>query len=72
MKNAIELFSVIGCTLVLLVQLLRIVWLYFPSFMQKTKIYKVKIPKKPEMLIYFIAAIIILLYHIVVTAKKIF
>lgn len=70
--NIIRLIICIACASEILVQLLRIIWLYFPSFMQHSFIYKRKNPKKPEMVLYCISLIVAMAYYITMTLTKVF
>jgi hypothetical protein len=60
----------IACVCEIIIQLLRITWLYFPSFMQGTFLYKWKGLKKTEMLIYYCLAIAAMAYYVFITVKK--
>lgn len=71
-KNAMQLLFCIACACEIFIQSFRIIWLYFPSFLKKTVVYKLKEPKKTEMLLYFALFIFAMGYYIVVTADKIF
>lgn len=68
----IELLICLSCMYAIFIQLLRIVWLYFPSFKQRTSMYKIKVPGKTEMLLYFILAIVAMAYFIFVKMEKYF
>ncbi|HAO46772.1 MAG TPA: hypothetical protein PLZ45_08645 [Ferruginibacter sp.] len=70
MKMVIEILIGITCIYAILVQLLRIIWLYFPSFIHRTRVYKVKEPVKMEMLLYFVLAIVVMSYFIFITVTK--
>lgn len=52
-------------------QILRIIWLYFPSFMQGSFLLKNKDYSKTELLLYYILAIIAMGYYIKNTLEKI-
>lgn len=68
--DIINLLLCIGCGCEVIIQLLRITWLYFPSFMQGSFLYKRKGLKKTEMLIYYSLAIAAMVYFIFVTIEK--
>jgi len=72
MKYIIEILVAVACVYGIFIQLLRILWLYFPSFLKKSFIFKSKEPAKSEMLLYFLAAITLMAYFIFVSLKKIF
>lgn len=72
MKNIFEILGALACIYGIFVIILRIIWLYFPSFLKANRIYKLKDPAKAEMLCYFLAALLCLSYFIVRTAEKIF
>ena len=71
MRIVIEVLIGIACIYAILVQLLRIIWLYFPFFIRRTGLYKMKEPVKTEMLLYFILAIVAMTYFIFVTTERI-
>jgi hypothetical protein len=71
MKTIIELLVAGACAYGLFIQLLRIIWLQFPEFLKHTGLYNAKQPKKLEMFLYFLVAIIAMSYYIVVTIEKI-
>lgn len=71
MKSFIEILLCISCIYAIFMQLLRIIWLYFPSFMQRSSLYKIKVPGKTEMLLYFILAIVTMAYFIFIKMQKI-
>jgi hypothetical protein len=70
--DIIKLMLCIACAAEIFVQLFRIIWLYFPSFMQRSFLYKRKGLKKTEMLIYYVLAIVAMAYYIFITTEKIF
>ena len=70
MKTVLEILLCISCLYAIFIQLLRIVWLYFPSFKQRSSVYKIKVPGKMEMLLYFILAIVAMAYFIFITSEK--
>lgn len=70
MKTIIEALICISCVYAIFIQLLRIIWLYFPSFKQRSSVYKAKVPGKTEMLLYFILAIVVMLYFIFIKVQK--
>ncbi|HNU87154.1 MAG TPA: hypothetical protein PKJ94_02645 [Ferruginibacter sp.] len=70
MKTVLEILLCISCIYAIFIQLLRIVWLYFPSFKQRSSVYKIKVPGKTEMLLYFILAIVAMAYFIFITSEK--
>lgn len=70
MKTILEILLCISCLYAIFIQLLRIVWLYFPSFKQRSSVYKIKVPGKTEMLLYFILAIVAMAYFIFITVEK--
>ncbi len=70
MKMIIELLICLSCVYAIFIQLLRIIWLYFPSFRQRTSVYKIRVPGKTEMLLYFVLAIVVMAYFIFVMAEK--
>jgi len=71
MKMIIEILLVLACVYAIFMQLLRIVWLYFPSFMQRSSLYKIKVPGKTEMLLYFILAVVVMAYFILIKLQGI-
>lgn len=70
MRTAIELLIGITCIYAIFVQLLRIIWLYFPSFIRNSRLYKMKEPIKTEMLLYFVLAVAVMSYFIFITSGK--
>ncbi len=70
MRISIEIVIGITCIYAILVQLLRIIWLYFPSFIRNSRLYKMKDPVKMEMLLYFLVAIAVMSYFIFITTEK--
>jgi hypothetical protein len=66
----IELLICLSCLYAICIQFLRIVWLYFPSFKHRSSIYKIKVPGKTEMLLYFILAIVAMAYFIFIISEK--
>ncbi len=70
--SIIRLLVCVACAYAIFIQLLRIIWLYFPSFLKETLIYKVKEPAKTQMLFYYIMASLIMAYTIFVSLEKIF
>ncbi len=72
MENIIELLVASACAYAIFIQLLRIIWLYFPTFIKNTIIYRARQPRKLEMLLYFLLAITALVYNIVITIETVF
>ena len=72
MKIVIELFVALVCAYAVVLQLLRIIWLQFPGLLKNTRLYRIKEPRKIEMLFYFLITITALLYNILLTAEKYF
>jgi len=70
MKNIVQILAALACVYGILVLLLRITWLYIPSFLKGNRIYKLKEPAKGEMLFYFLASILCMSYFIVRTIEK--
>ena len=70
MKTIIELLICLSCVYAICIQLLRIIWLYFPSLGQRTSMYKIKVPGKTEMLLYFVLAIVVMAYFIFIKVEK--
>ncbi|MFN8308165.1 MAG: hypothetical protein U0T79_15445 [Ferruginibacter sp.] len=70
MRTLIEILIGITCLYAIFIQLLRIIWLYFPTFIRGTYLYKVKEPIKTEMLLYFVLAIMAMSYFIFITVDK--
>ena len=71
MQTIIEILLSLACLYAIFMQLLRIIWLYFPSFMQHSSLYKIKVPGKTEMLLYFILAIVVMAYFIFIKMQKV-
>jgi hypothetical protein len=71
MKTIIEILLSLACVYAIFMQLLRIIWLYFPSFMHRSSLYRIKAPGKTEMLLYFILAIVVMAYFIFIKMQKI-
>jgi len=70
--DIVKLLLCIACTAEIFIQLFRIIWLYFPSFMQGSFLYKRKGLKKTELLIYYVLAIVAMVYYIFVNTENIF
>lgn len=71
MKIIIEILLSITCVYAIFIQLLRIIWLYFPSFIRGRSMYKIKDPGRTEMLLYFILAIVAMAYFIFIKMQNI-
>lgn len=70
MRILVEVLIGITCVYAIFIQLLRIIWLYFPFFIKGTGLYKMKEPVKTEMLLYFVLAIVAMTYFIFVTTER--
>lgn len=70
--NIIRLLICLSCLYAIFIQVLRIIWLYFPSFIRRTSLYKMRESRKTEMLLYYILAIVAMLYYTIVTAEEYF
>ena len=70
MRTLIGTLIGITCLYAIFIQLLRIIWLYFPAFIRGTYLYKLREPIKTEMLLYFVLAIVAMSYFIFVTVEK--
>jgi hypothetical protein len=70
MKNIVEILVALACVYGVFVLIFRIIWLYFPYFLQGKRIYKLKEPVKIEMLFYFLAGMLCMCYVIVNTIEK--
>ncbi len=70
MKNIFEILISVGCAVGILKTLLRIIWLYFSSFLKNSRLYKIKEPDKVEKLLYFLAPMLCMAYYIVQTIEK--
>ena len=58
-----RILIIIGCAYAFVLQIFRILWLYFPDLLKGNNIYKRKSLSKFELLLYFIAMLLILLYY---------
>ncbi len=67
----IRILITIGCFYALIIQVMRLIWLYYPDFIKGSSIYKHKEPSRFDLIIYFIAMLIILGYTIYLTVIKI-
>jgi hypothetical protein len=67
----INLLLCIACAGEIFIQSLRIVWLYYTSFMKKSFIYNLKEPNKTEALLYYILFIIAMGYYIFISIEKV-
>ena len=70
MKNIFEILIAVGCAVGILKTLLRIIWLYFPSFLKNGRLYKIKEPDRVEKLLYFLESMLCMAYYIVQTIEK--
>lgn len=60
------------CIFGIIKQLLRIIWLYFPSFMEGSFLHKRRQESKMEMLLYYLLAIVAMSYFIIRTLNGLF
>ncbi len=70
--NIIRVLVSVACLYGIIIQLLRIIWLYYPSFLKNTRLYKSKQPSKVEMLLSFLALILCMAWYIFGTIERIF
>lgn len=70
MKNIAEIFIAIACAWGVLLLIFRSIWLFFPSFLKGSRLYKLKDPAKGEILLYYLAAMLCMTYFIVKFVEK--
>jgi hypothetical protein len=66
-----RILIIIFCSYALIIQIMRIIWQYFPGFIKDSFIYKHKQPSKFELMLYFLAMFAILAYTFYSTLHKI-
>lgn len=65
-----RIILIIACSTTIILQVFRILWLFWPTLLQGTKYYSRKEPTKVEKLLYYVAMISILAYAIVISFEQ--